>query len=232
MLTLMGHTMFSQSLSVTLSGKIKLINLSMTLSGQLKLLNTCKVQWKVDLTVVDFMRSWYCKSWSSGSWSRESWSRVRTPPIPYTTRYSALLTPVLSTKKTTMFNSNKISQHNLNNIPHRPSIAQALYSFCMQSRQTISAMLSLASYIAATHNTTHSPCTSKWTTHPALPTPLQKNTKHIGASGGKMAQDVGMVWKEPTKLCDTLLGEKGATIYKELGWITVSVDQYGSNGRA
>ena len=144
MLTLMGHTMFSQSLSVTLLEKIKLINLSMTLSGQLKLLNTCKVQWKVDLTVVDFMRSWYCKSWSSGSWSCESWSRVRTPPIPYTTRYSALLTPVLSTKKTTMFNSNKISQHNLNNIPHRPSIAQALYSFCMQSRQTISTMLSLA----------------------------------------------------------------------------------------
>ena len=28
-----------------------------------------------DLTVVDFMRSWYCKSWSRGSWSRESWSR-------------------------------------------------------------------------------------------------------------------------------------------------------------
>ena len=37
-----------------------------------------------------------------------------------------------------MFSSNKISQHNLNsNISHRPTIAQALHSFCMQSRQAI-----------------------------------------------------------------------------------------------
>ena len=44
-----------------------------------------------------------------------------------------------------MFSSNKISQHNLNsNIPHRPSIAHALHSFWIQSRQTISAMLSIA----------------------------------------------------------------------------------------
>ena len=55
-----------------------------------------------------------------------------------------------------------------------------------------------------THNITHSPCTSKCTTHPPLPTPLPSttllctqltNTKHICISGGKMAQGVGMVWK-------------------------------------
>ena len=41
---------------------------------------------------------------------------------------------------------------------------------------------------------THSPCTSKRTTHSPLAThPTTKNIKHIGASGGKMAQDVGMV---------------------------------------
>ena len=44
-----------------------------------------------------------------------------------------------------MFSSNKISQHNLNsNIPYRPSTAHALHSFWIESRQTISAMLSIA----------------------------------------------------------------------------------------
>jgi len=93
-----------------------------------------------------------------------------------------------------MFSSNKISQHNLNsNIPHRPSIAQALHTFCMRSRQTISAMLSLATtlhqpttYSLSTHIKTHY-------THTHHYPPHCKNTKHIGASGGKMAQDVGMV---------------------------------------
>ena len=37
--------------------------------------------------------------------------------------------------------SNKISQHNLNfNIPYRSSTAHALHSFCIQARQTLSAM--------------------------------------------------------------------------------------------
>ena len=42
------------------------------------------------------------------------------------------------------------------------STAHGLHSFCIQARQTISAMLSTAStlYIAATHSITHSPCTS------------------------------------------------------------------------
>ena len=50
-----------------------------------------------------------------------------------------------------------------------------------------------SNYIAATHNISHSPCTSKRTAHPPLLIPLQTNTKHICVSGGKMAQDVGMV---------------------------------------
>ena len=78
------------------------------------------------------------------------------------TRYSALLTPQSYTHKrwpiSAMFSSNKISQHNLDsNIPHRPSIAQALHSFCMQSRQTI-CHVQYSNYNAAIHNITHSPC--------------------------------------------------------------------------
>ena len=68
-----------------------------------------------------------------------------------------------------MFSSNKISQHSLHsNIPYRLSIAHALHSFCMQARQTTSAMLS-ALHIAAMH----------------------PKHKHICVSGDKMAQDVG-----------------------------------------
>ena len=39
-------------------------------------------------------------------------------------------------------------------------ISRHYHSFCIQARQTISAMLSITTtlYIAATHNTTHSPC--------------------------------------------------------------------------
>jgi len=67
---------------------------------------------------------------------------------------------------------------------------------------TISGYAQYTNYIAATHNITHSLCTSKCTTHPPLPTTLPSttllctqltNTKHICVSGGKMAQDVGMV---------------------------------------
>ena len=76
-----------------------------------------------------------------------------------------------------MFSSNKISQHNLNcNIPHRPSIAQALHSFCMESRQTI-CHAQYSNYNAAIHNITHSPCTSKFTTHPHYP-PHYKKQQH------------------------------------------------------
>ena len=109
----------------------------------------------------------------------------------------------------TMFSSNKISQHNLNsNIPHRPYIpyrpntAHGLHSFCIQARQTTSAMLRIVStlYIAATLNITHYPCTSTCTPsttyHTGFHNPLHttnKHTKHVCVSGGKMAQDVGMV---------------------------------------
>ena len=85
-------------------------------------------------------------------------------------------------------------------IPYRPSTAHGLDSYCIQARQTISAMLSIAStfYIAVTHSVTHTPCTSTCTHHTAFHNPLHttnKPTKHICVSRGKMAQDVGMVWK-------------------------------------
>ena len=56
-----------------------------------------------------------------------------------------------------------------------------------------------SNYIAATHNITHSPCTSKCTTHPPLSTSLpsttllctqQTQTIFVYLSGGKIAQDV------------------------------------------
>ena len=116
----------------------------------------------------------------------------------------------------TMFSSNKISQHNLNRpytIHHTPYtihtiqiqhalLMDSMHSFCIQARQTISAMLSIAStlHIAATHNITQSSCTSTCTPstthHTAFHNPLHttnKHAKHICVSGSKKAQDVGMV---------------------------------------
>ena len=57
---------------------------------------------------------------------------------------------------------------------------------------------SQSNYIAATHNTTHSPCTSTCTTHPALPSPLAFHnppicTQLTQGRVGKMAQAVEMV---------------------------------------
>ena len=43
-----------------------------------------------------------------------------------------------------MFSSDKTSKGNLNSNIHRPSIAHGLHSFCIQSRHTISTMLSTA----------------------------------------------------------------------------------------
>ena len=76
-----------------------------------------------------------------------------------------------------MFSSNKISQHNINsNIPYRPSTAHALHSFSIrQARQTI-CHAQYSNYIAATHNITHSLCTSTCTIHLALTTPLPSTT--------------------------------------------------------
>ena len=89
------------------------------------------------------------------------------------TRYSTLLTPRFFHQSiSTIFSSNKISQHNLNR-PYTIHTIQtqhallmdSMHSFCIQARQTVSAMLSIAStlYIAATHNITQSSCTSTCT---------------------------------------------------------------------
>ena len=124
------------------------------------------------------------------------------------TRYSTLFTPqysihpYLPCSAAIKFLNSNIPYRPY--IPYRPSTAHGLHSFCIQPRQTTSAMLSIAStlYIATTHNITHSPCTStctpSTTQHTAFHNPLhttKKNTKHICVSSGKLAQDVGMVWK-------------------------------------
>ena len=86
------------------------------------------------------------------------------------TGYSALLTPQSSIDPYLPCSA-AIKFHNIPctpNIPYRPSIAHALHSFCMQARQTTSAMLSTL-HIAAMH----------------------PKHKHICVSGDKMAQDVG-----------------------------------------
>ena len=63
------------------------------------------------------------------------------------------------------------------NIPHRPSIAQALHSFCIQSRQTISAMPSTATTLQQPTLSVHIKMRyTPTTTHPPLPTPLPFTT--------------------------------------------------------
>jgi len=84
-------------------------------------------------------------------------------------------------------------------IPCRPSIVRTL-EFLLTVKADHICHAQYSSYIAATHNITHS---LKCTIHPPLPTPLPSttlctqltNTKHVCVSGGKRAQDVGMVWK-------------------------------------
>ena len=73
-----------------------------------------------------------------------------------------------------MFSSNKISQHNLNSniqTQHCSSTAQFLHG--VKTDHICHAQSS--NYIAATHNITHSPCTSKCTTHPHHPPHYKKH---------------------------------------------------------
>ena len=103
------------------------------------------------------------------------------------TKYSALLTQQ-SSFDSYLPCSAAIKFHNITSIPTDhirtvPTIqTHALHSFCIQARQTISAMLSIAItlYIAATRNINHSPCTSTCTpgtTHAphCLPQPSAHN---------------------------------------------------------
>ena len=68
-------------------------------------------------------------------------------------------------------------------------------------------------YIAATHNITHSPCTSTCTPHPALHTPLLSttllctqltNTKHSCQNGTRCRDGVKLLW------CDSHLVSEGS----------------------
>ena len=86
--------------------------------------------------------------------------------------------------------------YHTDHIPYIPSTAHGLHSFCIQARQTISAVLSIASkYIVHYSHPQHNPhpCTSTCTHHTAFHNPLHttnKHTKHICGSSSKMAQDV------------------------------------------
>ena len=60
-----------------------------------------------------------------------------------------------------------------------------------------------SNYIASTHNITHSPCTSTYTTHPAIPSPLPSitllctqltNTKHSWQNGTRCRDGVNVLW--------------------------------------
>ena len=61
----------------------------------------------------------------------------------------------------------------------------------------------ISNYIAATHNITHSPCTSTCTTHPPLPSPLPSttlpctqltNAKYTWQNGTRCRDGVNVLW--------------------------------------
>ena len=77
-----------------------------------------------------------------------------------------------------------------------------LLTFCKQDILYVPAMLS-SNYIAATHNVTHSSCTSTCTTHPPLPSLLPSttllctqltSTKHSWQNGTRCRDDVNVLW--------------------------------------
>ena len=91
-------------------------------------------------------------------------------------KYSALLTlqssidPYLPCSAAIKFHDIRNS-----NIPYRPSTAHALHRFCIQAKQIISVMLSIATTFShPQHNSL--PSTSTCTTHPALTTKLPFTT--------------------------------------------------------
>jgi len=130
--------------------------------------------------------------------------------------YRPCIFPLTSPPPLSMFSSNKISQHNINsNIPYRSYTTHTIHTIqtqhcsCMDS--TVSAYRAKTDHICHAqyivhcshpqHILTHSPCTSTCTPstthHTAYHNPLLTTKKHEsifhGVSGGKMAQDVGMV---------------------------------------
>ena len=74
-----------------------------------------------------------------------------------------------------MFSSDKISHYLNSIIPYRPSTCTPQFLHTHKTEHICHAQYS--NYIAATHNITHSKCTSTCTTYPALPIPLPSTTK-------------------------------------------------------
>ena len=108
-----------------------------------------------------------------------------------------------------MFSSNKISQTNLNsNIPYRPATAHAIHSFCIQARQTISPMFSIATtFVHCSHPLHNSLPMHININNPPLPTTLPSttllctpltDTKHICVAkwrqNGTRCRDGVKVW--------------------------------------
>ena len=73
-----------------------------------------------------------------------------------------------------MFTSDKISHYLNSIIPYRPSTCTPQFLHTRKTEHICHAQYS--NYIAATHNITHSKCTSTCTTHPALPILLPSTT--------------------------------------------------------
>ena len=98
------------------------------------------------------------------------------------------------------------------NIPHRPSIAHALHSFCIH--HICHAWYS--NYIVANHNITHSPCTSKCTTHPPIPTPLPSTTLLCTCTTNKHKAYLCKWWQNGTRCRD---GVKVLWCHSHLVWL-------------
>ena len=109
--------------------------------------------------------------------------------------HSVLSLPHKRRSISAMFSSNKF--HNITYTLYIQTHHCSCTLQLLHTRQTISAILN-SNYIAATHNTTHSPCTSTCTTYPALPSPLAFHnppicTQLTQGRFGKMTQAVEVV---------------------------------------
>ena len=104
-----------------------------------------------------------------------------------------------------IFSSNKISQ---SNIPYRPSSCTPHAVSAFKTDHICHGQHS--NYIGATHNITHSPCTSTCTPHPAIPTSQPSttllctqltNTKHSWQNATRCRDGVKLLWSHFHLVC-------------------------------